>query len=190
MRRVRRGGAYFRIADPNWPDPLDASYSVARGGRWNPPGSFPVLSLNRDVHTSRANLRRRFAGLPYGPELLRPEQTPLLVETTVAEAEYVDVITDAGCREVGLPTTYPVDTHGHEIDRGRCQEIGSRAWQAGERGIACRSEEHTSELQSQSNLVCRLLLEKKKKKKGFDCYQSITSFRILWFLDIPPRLRF
>src|SRR5688572_31767129 len=29
---------------------------------------------------------------------------------------------------------------------------------------ASRSEEHTSELQSQSNLVCRLLLEKKKKK--------------------------
>src|SRR2546430_12956983 len=29
---------------------------------------------------------------------------------------------------------------------------------------AKRSEEHTSELQSQSNLVCRLLLEKKKKK--------------------------
>src|SRR2546430_8066692 len=28
-----------------------------------------------------------------------------------------------------------------------------------------RSEEHTSELQSQSNLVCRLLLEKKKEKK-------------------------
>src|SRR2546430_11822102 len=30
--------------------------------------------------------------------------------------------------------------------------------------MAARSEEHTSELQSQSNLVCRLLLEKKKKK--------------------------
>src|SRR5438270_6043081 len=29
-----------------------------------------------------------------------------------------------------------------------------------------RSEEHTSELQSQSNLVCRLLLEKKKKKRA------------------------
>src|SRR2546430_16093263 len=29
--------------------------------------------------------------------------------------------------------------------------------------ISSRSEEHTSELQSQSNLVCRLLLEKKKK---------------------------
>src|SRR5688572_7280751 len=31
--------------------------------------------------------------------------------------------------------------------------------------VANRSEEHTSELQSQSNLVCRLLLEKKKKKQ-------------------------
>src|SRR2546430_10620854 len=30
--------------------------------------------------------------------------------------------------------------------------------------LAARSEEHTSELQSQSNLVCRLLLEKKKQK--------------------------
>src|SRR2546427_5212316 len=30
-----------------------------------------------------------------------------------------------------------------------------------------RSEEHTSELQSQSNLVCRLLLEKKKKKHQY-----------------------
>src|SRR5215475_15101763 len=30
------------------------------------------------------------------------------------------------------------------------------------RGRACRSEEHTSELQSRENLVCRLLLEKKK----------------------------
>src|SRR2546430_3804298 len=34
----------------------------------------------------------------------------------------------------------------------------------GRRSRRSRSEEHTSELQSQSNLVCRLLLEKKKKK--------------------------
>src|SRR5688572_32414763 len=33
------------------------------------------------------------------------------------------------------------------------------------RPTSIRSEEHTSELQSQSNLVCRLLLEKKKKKQ-------------------------
>src|SRR2546430_8599642 len=42
----------------------------------------------------------------------------------------------------------------------------SRVLFAGDReGRAKRSEEHTSELQSQSNLVCRLLLEKKKKKQ-------------------------
>src|SRR2546427_7929905 len=34
-----------------------------------------------------------------------------------------------------------------------------------ERRDPLRSEEHTSELQSQSNLVCRLLLEKKKKRR-------------------------
>src|SRR5688572_31773798 len=39
----------------------------------------------------------------------------------------------------------------------------SRSTDANDSGF--RSEEHTSELQSQSNLVCRLLLEKKKKNK-------------------------
>src|SRR5436309_12359585 len=33
-------------------------------------------------------------------------------------------------------------------------------------GMVVRSEEHTSELQSRENLVCRLLLEKKKKRKS------------------------
>src|SRR2546427_7150157 len=41
--------------------------------------------------------------------------------------------------------------------------------------ITKRSEEHTSELQSQSNLVCRLLLEKKKK-------QYVRN------IDTPPKL--
>src|SRR2546430_11635121 len=35
-----------------------------------------------------------------------------------------------------------------------------------------RSEEHTSELQSQSNLVCRLLLEKKKKTQRHNLYNT------------------
>src|SRR5438132_4371292 len=38
--------------------------------------------------------------------------------------------------------------------------------------MATRSEEHTSELQSHSDLVCRLLLEKKKKKKKTDKKQK------------------
>src|SRR2546427_3750738 len=44
----------------------------------------------------------------------------------------------------------------YRIKLGELQEIVNAA--------AERSEEHTSELQSQSNLVCRLLLEKKKTK--------------------------
>src|SRR2546430_8287658 len=36
-------------------------------------------------------------------------------------------------------------------------------------GDGSRSEEHTSELQSQSNLVCRLLLEKKQKASNTPC---------------------
>src|SRR5205085_3940761 len=50
-------------------------------------------------------------------------------------------------------------------DIGRLRACGYGAFLVGEtlmRAVArCRSEEHTSELQSQSNLVCRLLLEKK-----------------------------
>src|SRR5688572_32885666 len=52
-----------------------------------------------------------------------------------------------------LPICYRAHQAWKDVSRGR----------AGVRG-AERSEEHTSELQSQSNLVCRLLLEKKKKK--------------------------
>src|SRR2546427_9489841 len=40
-----------------------------------------------------------------------------------------------------------------------------------------RSEEHTSELQSQSNLVCRLLLEKKKKHAQQHCGHRRHDFR-------------
>src|SRR2546430_3700134 len=39
--------------------------------------------------------------------------------------------------------------------------------------VSRRSEEHTSELQSQSNLVCRLLLEKKKKVSTIYHYEMI-----------------
>src|SRR5689334_24262532 len=42
-------------------------------------------------------------------------------------------------------------------------------------GARLRSEEHTSELQSQFHLVCRLLLEKKKKKQNIITYIQHTS---------------
>src|SRR5260370_6250541 len=54
-----------------------------------------------------------------------------------------------------------------------------------------RSEEHTSELQSHLNLVCRLLLEKKKTKKHFMTYRESSIFRGAYNMpiDVPTLTR-
>src|SRR5437016_1791117 len=53
-----------------------------------------------------------------------------------------------------------------ETGRRRCPGEGSAVTNQHPRTLGARSEEHTSELQSLTNLVCRLLLEKKKKKQN------------------------
>src|SRR5947207_7787903 len=52
--------------------------------------------------------------------------------------------------------------------------VQHRGCGAGQRGERCRSEEHTSELQSHSDLVCRLLLEKKKNERSTALTSTIT----------------
>src|SRR5688572_31707329 len=47
-----------------------------------------------------------------------------------------------------------------------------------------RSEEHTSELQSQSNLVCRLLLEKKKKKNIHMEPQTLSTIQSIYMASL------
>src|SRR5688572_32716866 len=62
------------------------------------------------------------------------------------------------------PTTFPAAHHPPSHASVQIPRVGgSRANAPSARWRVVRSEEHTSELQSQSNLVCRLLLEKKKK---------------------------
>src|SRR2546426_1398807 len=81
-------------------------------------------------------------------------------------------------RIVAEPAELVVDSHGRsplsrqggrQGQHGRCQrrQPRKRAIRSRTRRISApsRSEEHTSELQSPCNLVCRLLLEKKKIKK-------------------------
>src|SRR2546421_5571554 len=46
------------------------------------------------------------------------------------------------------------------------RHTSQRTYTSGRKFISMRSEEHTSELQSRSDLVCRLLLEKKKKTQN------------------------
>src|SRR2546430_8776646 len=70
----------------------------------------------------------------------------------------------AACR-----TSSDVQSHGTGASTGHGSgRIGQARGEAQNSALVAhrwiRSEEHTSELQSQSNLVCRLLLEKKKKK--------------------------
>jgi len=139
MLHVRRAGLYYRVADPGWDDPLNGDYSRRHGGRWNAPGSFPVVYLNRDLVTARAYVRRKFGGLPYGPELLRTERAPVLVSTNVPGDDYVDALSAEGCRDLGLPVSYPLDADGNLVSWTACQPVGQRAWDGGEPGIACRS---------------------------------------------------
>src|SRR5688572_31597163 len=66
-----------------------------------------------------------------------------LLATQVSWSEQAEHVLATKCTKDTKPATHPLDTLLKQV----------------------RSEEHTSELQSQSNLVCRLLLEKKKQQK-------------------------
>src|SRR2546427_6202314 len=83
----------------------------------------------------------------------RPPRSTLFPYTTLFRS--LDVPTPPSSR--GEPPIFPQKNgHPQSTDKASNDYIGP---------TAKRSEEHTSELQSQSNLVCRLLLEKKKKRK-------------------------
>src|SRR2546426_9125364 len=96
----------------------------------------------------------------------RPPRSTLFPYTTLFRSQ--------GLGEIALAVVHGhSDTHarrcaGHELPR----------WL----GLTTRSEEHTSELQSPCNLVCRLLLEKKKKKELKRCPRSVRTVR-----DLKPR---
>jgi RES domain-containing protein len=136
---VRRGGEYNRLAEPVWEDPLDTSFAQLAGGRWNPPGSFGALYLNRGERVARLQADHRLAGQPYGVEDLEPAEQHDLVLVEVPEAERLDCVSDAGLDAVGLPSSYPRSPDGEMVGHAVCQEIGQRAHDAAHTGIACRS---------------------------------------------------
>src|SRR2546430_8997906 len=72
-------------------------------------------------------------------------------------------------RSLGFSCLWPVHGRlrniGMHPDSSRCQRVSA----------PLRSEEHTSELQSQSNLVCRLLLEKKTNTLSSDRVHLLRS---------------
>src|SRR2546430_4044413 len=86
-----------------------------------------------------------------------PPRSPLFPYTTLFRS--VDVVTHASGRNDALGQTGGDNPANREsvalVNVGHGDGVPDHSGQGG------RSEEHTSELQSQSNLVCRLLLEKK-----------------------------
>src|SRR2546430_10258242 len=83
----------------------------------------------------------------------RPPRSTLFPYTTLFRSLAVPVL----AHEVGSVRWVEADLVGAGSNGHRIGAVGARL-----DDTYSRSEEHTSELQSQSNLVCRLLLEKKK----------------------------
>src|SRR5688572_32472639 len=95
--------------------------------------------------------------------LRRPPRSTLFPYTTLFRSGLASRNPNTGDRNARARFDMRVDhlTRVHAVDVIRAEDddvVGLL--------VVDRSEEHTSELQSQSNLVCRLLLEKKKKKKN------------------------
>ena len=131
---------WWRIANPAWDNPLDPSYAQRRGGRWNPPSSFPTLYFNEDIVTARLNLRTFIAGWPYEPEDLRDETGPLLVGAYLPRNQRVaDVHSREGVAAVNLPASYPLSGRGELVPHSKSQPIGQQAKERGLRGVRCRS---------------------------------------------------
>jgi hypothetical protein len=136
---VRRGGAFNRLAEPQWEDPLDTTFSKQQGGRWNVPGSYGVLYLNLTERMARIQVEHKLAGHPYGIEDLDPAEQHDLVEVDVAETDALDLVSDEGLSAAGLPVSYPVDDEGQPVTHAQCQPVGQAAYDEPLPAIACRS---------------------------------------------------
>src|SRR3712207_7560675 len=89
----------------------------------------------------------------------RPPRSPLFPYPTLFRSSLRGPFTLAEVA-LGLPALPPVPDDCDRHDPGDDERGGHQE----QRDVLWRSEEHTSELQSRQYLVCRLLLEKKKKK--------------------------
>src|SRR5205807_6396963 len=95
---------------------------------------------------------------------------------------------DHGCAEDAVLGAGDLDVESlfHDVD-DLVDDEAHRASLVGEHQD--RSEEHTSELQSPCNLVCRLLLEKKKTSRIHQKIQLIRGFVLLRYLIAHPSYR-
>lgn len=120
-------------------------------------GSFPILYLNRDLLTSRANLDRKFAGRPYGPEMLNPDEASVLVQTNVDDTDFVDAVTDEGCVDLRLPQTYLSMRKGTKWDGIGANPLGWRRGKPVRRGSPVVVPRR--QIAAEKSLPCSVALE-------------------------------
>src|SRR5688572_32179224 len=98
--------------------------------------------------------------------LRRPPRSTLFPYTTLFRSSPVSTLSGLHSSEVfgQLYQWNAKERNGLVFDSSTGFTLPDRSVFSPDASWISRSEEHTSELQSQSNLVCRLLLEKKKKK--------------------------
>src|SRR5690606_41274142 len=106
---------------------------------------------------------------PFAPLLLRPPpRSTLFPYTTLFRSDHGGRTSHAAIvsRELGVAAVVGTGDATAALADGQEITVSCAEGELGHvyEGIL-RSEEHTSELQSRENLVCRLLLEKKNKKK-------------------------
>src|SRR2546427_6102380 len=93
-----------------------------------------------------------------------PSREEVTISRTCRDPVEVNTFTNSGIiAPASVPHVITSDSFHHNVGSPPMLGIRSRDARNVSATETSRSEEHTSELQSQSNLVCRLLLEKKKK---------------------------
>src|SRR5438874_6406555 len=91
----------------------------------------------------------------------RPPRSTLFPYTTLFRSSSMDAILDDACVALSLLLQHGVEPAALASSMGRLGDGKTPASIIGSLTDLLRSEEHTSELQSRRDLVCRLLLEKK-----------------------------
>ena len=127
------------MADPSWKDPLDPSFAGERGGRWNPPGSFPTLYLNGDPPTALLQIHRMLRGTPVRVDDLDEDAFVLVAATLPRSQTAADGVSETGLRALGLPATYPRARDGTRVEAEACRPIGAAIRKRELRGLWCRS---------------------------------------------------
>src|SRR3989449_3288807 len=93
----------------------------------------------------------------------RPPRSTLFPYTTLFRSRVLPVVAEI-VDEADDEPDRQVDVRGEDGEDDEVRDLLELLERRVERNVDPRSEEHTSELQSRLHLVCRLLLEKKKKK--------------------------